>query len=113
MEAEIVFGIFNVVVDLFVTDCNDEWHEVLVVRNCQGVLVHLFVCKVVFDECFNSCVDGVECVFAVLTVVVVVIFLIGDFGVRTPAPASATFAVACILVGLDVPRFFQVLVDFG
>ena len=113
MEAEVVFGVDDVVVDFFVADCNDEWHEVLVVRNCQGVLVHLFVCEVVADECFNSSVNGVECVFAVLTVVVVVVFLIGDFGVRTPAPASATFAVACILVGLDVPRFFQVLVDFG
>ena len=107
VEAEIVFGIFNVVVDLFVADCNDERHEVLVMGNGQGILVHLFVCEVVADECFNSSVNGVECVFAVLTVVVVVVFLIGDFGVRTPAPASATFAVACILVGLDVPRFFH------
>ena len=113
MEAEIVFGIFNVVVDLFVADCNDERHEVLVMGNGQGILVHLFVCKVAFDECFNSCVDGVECVFAVLTVVVVVVFLIGDFGVRTPAPASATFAVACALARLDIPGFLQVLVDFS
>ena len=33
VEAEVVFGVDDVVVDLFVTDCNDEWHEVLVVRN--------------------------------------------------------------------------------
>lgn len=113
VEAEIVFGIYDVIVDFLVADCNDERHEVLVVRNGQGVLVHLFVCEVVADECFDSCVDGVECVFAVSFVVVVIVFLIGDSGVRTPAPASATFAVAYALARLDIPRFLQVLVDFG
>lgn len=34
------------VVDFFVTDCNDERHKVLVVRNGQGVLMHFFVCEV-------------------------------------------------------------------
>ena len=113
VEAEIVFGIFNVVVDLFVADCNDERHEVLVMGNGQGILVHLFVCEVVVDECFNSSVNGVECVFAVSFVVVVIVFLIGDSGVRTPAPASATLAVSGSLIGFDIPGFLQVLVDFG
>ena len=113
VEAEIVFGIFNVVVDLFVADCNDERHEVLVMGNGQGILVHLFVCEVVADECFNSGVNGVECVFAVLTVVIVVVFLVGNFGIRTPAPAGVTLAVACTLIGFDIPGFLQVLVDFS
>ena len=113
VEAEIVFGIFNVVVDLFVADCNDERHEVLVMGNGQGILVHLFVCEVVADECFNSSVNGVECVFAVLTVVIVVVFLVGNFGIRTPAPTGTTLAVACALARLDIPGFLQVLVDFS
>lgn len=113
VKSKIVFGIFNIIVNFFVADCNDERYEVLVVRNGQSVFVHLFVCEVVSDESFDSIVNGVECVFAVLTVVVVVVFLIGDFGVRTPAPAGVTLAVACALIGLDIPGFLQVLVDFG
>lgn len=113
VESKVVFGIFNVIVDLFVADCNDKRHEVLVMGNGQGVLVHLFVCEVVADECFNSSVNGVECVFAVLTVVIVVVFLVGNFGIRTPAPAGVALAVACALIGLDIPGFLQVLVDFG
>lgn len=113
VEAEIVFGIFNVIVDLFVADCNDERYKVLVVRNGQGVLVHLFVCEVGVDEIVNSVSDGVECIFAVLTVVIVVVFLVGNFGIRTPAPAGVTLAVACTLIGFDIPGFLQVLVDFS
>lgn len=33
VEAEVVFGIYDVVVDFFVADCNDERYKVLVVRN--------------------------------------------------------------------------------
>lgn len=113
VEAEIVLGIHDVIVDLFVADCNDKRHKVLVVRNGQSVFVHLFVCEVVADECFNSGVNGVECVFAVSFVVVVVVFLVSDSGVGTPAPACTTLAVACALIWFDIPGFLQVLVDFG
>ena len=105
VESKVVFGIFNVIVDFFVADCNDEWHEVLVVRNCQGVLVHLVIGEVGVDEIVNSVSDGVECIFAVLTVVIVVVFLVGNFGIRTPAPAGVTLAVACTLIGFDIPGF--------
>ena len=112
VESKVVFGIFNVVVDLFVADCNDERHEVLVMGNGQGILVHLFVCEVGVDEIVNSVSDGVECIFAVLTVVIVVVFLVGNFGIRTPAPTGTTLAVACALIWFDIPGFLQVLVDF-
>ena len=75
--------------------------------------MHFVIGEVGIDEIVDSGIDGVECGFAVLTVVVVIVFLIRDFGVGTPAPACVTLAVACILVRLDVPGFLQVLIDFG
>ena len=75
--------------------------------------MHFFVCEVFAGKNINHGVDGVECVFAVLTVVVIIVFLIGDSGVRTPAPAGVALAVSGSLIGLDIPGFLQVLVDFG
>ena len=43
-----------------------------------------------------------------MTVVIVIEFLIGYFGIRAPAPAGVTFAVVCVLIGLDIPGFLQV-----
>ena len=75
--------------------------------------MHFVVGEVGVDEIVNSVGDGVECVFAVLTVAIVVVFLICDSGVRAPAPACAAFAIACVSIGSDVPGFLQVHVDFA
>ena len=72
-------------------------------RNSQGVLVHFAIGEIGANEVVYSVADGVEYIFAVSTIVVAVVFLISDSGVRAPAPASVSFAVACIFAGLDVP----------
>ena len=75
--------------------------------------MHFVVGEVGVDEIVNSVGDGVECVFAVLAVAVVIVFLICNSGVRAPAPACAALAVAGVSVGSDVPGFLQIQVDFA
>ena len=113
VEAEIVLRVYDVIVDLLVADGNDKRNSVLVMRNGQGVFVHFVVSEVGIDEIVDSRGYGEECVFAVLAVIVVIVFLICNSGVRAPAPACAAFAVAGVSVGSDVPGFLQIQVDFA
>ena len=75
--------------------------------------MHFVVGEVGVDEIVNSVGNGVERIFAVLAVAVVIVFLICNSGVRAPAPAGIAFAVACVSIGPYIPGFLQVHVDFA
>ena len=48
-----------VVMDFFVADGDDKWHEELVMRDGEGHLVHVVVCEMCADKLLCSFFDVV------------------------------------------------------
>lgn len=91
-----------VAMNLALADGDDERGEELVVRNGQGnARFHLVVGEVSLNDNVNNAVNVVEGGFAIVSLVVVVIFSVGGFCESTPT----RFAGTALAFVLDVHLF--------